>query len=202
MTGSLLELPWEPLPPEHAATLFAAFPGPWCIAGGWALDLFVGKQSRDHGDTDILIARTDLGHLHATLPGWSLYGASGILTPWDEGTELQEHIHDIWCRRGEGPWEFQMMVIETTDDEWIFRRDGRVRGPLDTMILTTDQGLPILAPEIQLLFKSKRPNRPKDERDFATMLPHLDRERRAWLDSALAIVDTENPWRMSLRTES
>ncbi len=200
MTASLLDLPWDPLSPDDVTSLFEPYLGPWCIAGGWALDLFVGEQSREHADIDILIARSDLGHVHATLPGWSLYGASGTLTPWDEGEELPEHIHDIWCRRGEGPWEFQMMVIEMTADGWVFRRDSRIRGPLDSMVVVTDGGLPILAPEIQLLYKSKRPNRPKDERDFATVLPHLGEQRRAWLAGALDRVHPGHPWREALDT--
>jgi hypothetical protein len=202
VTSELLELPWDPLSPEDVVRLFAAFPGRWCIAGGWAVDLFIGKQSRAHSDVDVLIARKDLDRVHAALPGWSLYGASGTLTPWEAGTELQQHIHDIWCRRGDGPWEFQLMVIEMTADEWIFRRDSRVRGSLRDMIQVTEAGIPFLAPEIQLLYKSKRPGRPKDKQDFATVLPSLSLSQREWLDSALAIVDPANPWRTALDTGS
>ncbi|MEZ5040874.1 MAG: hypothetical protein R2828_13340 [Saprospiraceae bacterium] len=39
---------WEPLLPEAAAGLFASYPGTWCIAGGWAIDLFLGKTTRSH----------------------------------------------------------------------------------------------------------------------------------------------------------
>ncbi len=198
MTDSLLDLPWNPLSPGEVSRLFERFPGPWCIAGGWALDLFAGRQSREHSDLDVLVARDDLHRLHAALPGWLLYGASGTLTPWQAGSDLQEHIHDIWCRRGDGPWEFQVMVIDMTAEEWVFRRDDRIRGPLHGMTQTTDAGIPFLAPEIQLLYKSKRPSRPKDEQDFQNVLPSLSPAQRSWLDTALAIVDPENPWRSTL----
>jgi hypothetical protein len=28
---------------------------PWCVAAGWALDLFRGMQTREHGDIEIAI---------------------------------------------------------------------------------------------------------------------------------------------------
>jgi hypothetical protein len=40
---------------------------PWS-AGGWALDLFVGAQSRPHDDLDVRILRRDVLEVLSTLP--------------------------------------------------------------------------------------------------------------------------------------
>ena len=61
------------------------------------------------------------------------------------------------------------MIAETIDDQWLFRRDARLCRPLSTIGRQTEDGLPYLAPEIQLLYKAKAP-RPKDEADFARVL--------------------------------
>ena len=184
---------WNPLSPTGAGALFQDFPGTWCIAGGWAIDLFAGGQSRPHADIDIQIDSNVLPMLHQHLVGWLLYAAHGDLTPWPAGEPFPEEVHDIWCRRPGNKWEFQLMVVELNDREWVFRRDARIRGPRDAMIEWV-AGLPILAPEIQMLYKSKLPNRPKDERDFRHVLPHLTTEKRQWLTSCLILLYGDHPW--------
>jgi hypothetical protein len=47
------------MPVAHAANLMAGVKVPWWFAGGWAIDLFLGKHTWPHGDTDILIRRDD-----------------------------------------------------------------------------------------------------------------------------------------------
>ena len=41
---------WHPMDPAAAARILCAVDVPWWIAGGWALDLFVGTQTRAHKD--------------------------------------------------------------------------------------------------------------------------------------------------------
>ena len=43
---------------EHLG-LIKTFTRPWFVCGGWALDLFIGKQTREHHDLDIGIFRRD-----------------------------------------------------------------------------------------------------------------------------------------------
>lgn len=47
-----------------AAAIMSAFPRPWFVSGGWALDLFVGHVTREHEDLEIGIARADQSLLH------------------------------------------------------------------------------------------------------------------------------------------
>jgi hypothetical protein len=89
------------------------------------------------------------------------------------------------------------MVLDRDADRWLFRRDHRIGGPVADLGVERN-GFPIVAPEVQLLFKSKG-RRPKDERDLARALPLLDDRQKEWLRAALTITDPENPWLERLR---
>lgn len=191
----LEERPWTPLSVEATTSLFAAFPGRWWIAGGWAIDLFVGRQTRKHSDIDVLVIRDDQLHLFDTLAEWELFAADppGTLRPWHGSGPLPPEVHDIWCRpAADAPWALQIMLMDTVEDRWVFRRDRRIGGTLASMTRERD-GAPYLAPEVQLLFKSKG-RRPRDEADLIAALPHLDGRQRQWLRDALELHDPANPW--------
>ncbi|WP_374207484.1 nucleotidyltransferase domain-containing protein [Bradyrhizobium sp. 190] len=49
--------PWKPLNPTEVATVFQEATFPWWIAGGHAIEHFVGRQVRAHADIDILALR-------------------------------------------------------------------------------------------------------------------------------------------------
>jgi hypothetical protein len=40
---------------QHACAVMNDFGAPWGIAGGWALDIFLGVESRPHADVDVSI---------------------------------------------------------------------------------------------------------------------------------------------------
>ncbi len=64
---------WEPLSVQEVAELFAGLTIVWWIAGGRAIDLFVGRETRSHGDTDVLIRRDDQIEVQSYLSGWDLH---------------------------------------------------------------------------------------------------------------------------------
>lgn len=199
----LHELPWDPMPPAEVAGLFRDWDRFWCIAGGWAIDLIHGGQTREHEDTDVLVLRHDADELHNLLPGWELYAADppGTLRLWHAGEPLPEHVHDIWCRpAGSERWQLQLMVMDHDDDTWMFRRDPAIGGPLASLRSVVD-GIPVIAPEVQLLYKSKG-LRPKDVSDFRAILPHLTTEQRQWLRSALTTQAPAHPWLDELGTDA
>ena len=86
------------------------------------------------------------------------------------------------------------MIDETGDGDWISRRDPGIRRPLASIGAASGDGIPCLAPEIQLFYKAKN-LRPKDETDFTAVLPILTEPQRRWLSDALARVHCEHPWR-------
>jgi Aminoglycoside-2''-adenylyltransferase len=200
---------WRPWHPAEVARLFSALTAPWWIAGGWALDLFLGEQTHDHEDIDVQILRRDQQNVREIFRGWDVQEAHPGDLPavwpfreWEAGEALSPKVHDVWCRPNKiAPWVLQLMIAETIDDQWLFRRDARLCRPLSTIGRQTEDGLPYLAPEIQLLYKAKAP-RPKDEADFARVLPFLHGESRQWLAQSLALVHPGHFWLAELTPTS
>ena len=73
------------------------------------------------------------------------------------------------------------------------RRDPSVRRPVAEVSARSASGLPVVVPEIQLLYKAKH-HLEKDEHDFRAALPRLSPEQREWLRRALEIVHPGDPW--------
>lgn len=187
---------WEPASPDEVRELLAAVDAPWWIAGGYAIEFAVGKAFRGHGDVDVLLLRRDQLEAQRALPGWELWAADppGQLRPWESGEILPPEVHDIWCRPdGEEAWRFQFMLDETEGEEWVSRRDPRIRRPISEIGRTNVDGFPYLVPEIQLMYKAKG-SRPKDEQDFAAALPILTSEQRQWLRDAMTMAYGQHPW--------
>lgn len=58
---------WAPLSPAEVSDLLRDLSVPWWVAGGWAIDLIVGKQTRPHADIDVQFLRADQRAVQATL---------------------------------------------------------------------------------------------------------------------------------------
>jgi hypothetical protein len=186
----MTELEWEPLRPDAAQELLARLDVPWFVAGGWALDLFLGDE-RPHGDLDIALLRRDASELPSALPDWELRLAlDGRVEPWaGEGVAAGS----IWARPCDaGRWWLEFVLEDVDGDTWSYRRDARVTRPLAELAWGRD-GLRVVAPEVVLLFKS-RLSGVHDADDFARTLPSLDERARAWLASALATSHPDHPW--------
>jgi len=192
---------WKPATPTEVAEIFSGCQAQWWIAGGYAIELAIGRPIRDHVDIDVLMLRRDQLAVQQALPGWQWQAADppGSLRPWQPGERLPVGVHDIWCRPGPGkPWRIQVMLDESSGRDWVSRRDERIRRPITSIGLVTVGGIPYLAPEIQLFYKAK--NRcSKDETDFAAALPVLTKPQRQWLSDALGLVyGPGHPWRARL----
>lgn len=187
---------WDPAPLTEVAALFRGLKTPWWVAGGRAVELAVGHRVREHGDTDVLMLRRDQLAVQQALPDWKWWAADppGSLRPWAAGEVLPESVHDVWCQPGPGePWRVQIMLDESRRQEWVSRRDPRVRRPVRTLGLVSADGIPYLAPEVQLFYKAKEP-RPKDEADLTAVLPTLTARQRHWLVRALSRAYGPHPW--------
>ena len=188
---------WDPLLPAEAAAELVGLPCRWWLAGGWAIDLYLGHQRRPHADLDVLILRAEQSAVQRHLAGWDLHAADppGTLRPWAGGEILGPRVHDVWCRRSaSSPWSLQLMIDDTLDDHWVYRRDSRIRRPLaDLYGPASTPERPVLSPEIQLLYKSARP-RDKDEADFHAVVEALCAPQRRWLRESLATVSAGHTW--------
>lgn len=181
--------------PLKVWSLMRDFKPDWFIAGGWAIDLYLEKETRQHEDVEIAIFRKDQIALQNYLDGWVLKKAvNGVLSKWNRDERLELPIHEIHCfNETAEPQSLEFLLNETDGAEWLFRRNVKVTKPLSKLSLTSNLGMKFLCPEIVLLYKSKNP-RPKDEQDFEITLKRLDVESNEWLRNALIICDSEHHW--------
>jgi hypothetical protein len=184
---------WDPLSVTATIDTFRDAPFRWWLSGGHALELHLGRSWRYHDDTDVGINRRDIGALPSVLAEWDLHvAAAGRLEPW-KGGQLQAALHqnNLWCRRHhDGPWQLDVTIGEGDDELWVYRRDPSLQVPWAQAVLQTPDGVPYLAPVLQLLFKSKD-RRDKDDTDARQVIPELDRERR---DQLARLLPTDHPW--------
>ena len=183
---------------ESIATLLSPLEMTWGFCGGWAIDLFLNRFTRSHKDVDIAILRRDQHLLFAFLRqrGWALEQAvDGKLHPFEEDEFLRLPVHAIWCRKAEARPDFLEVLLNESDrDQFVFRRDPRVRCRLNEAFVLAPSGLPILAPEIALLYKSNALSSPENGLDFQWALPQLNAQRRRWLAEALGMLSLTHPW--------
>jgi len=188
----------------EAVEIFVRFKKPWYVAGGWAIDLHAGRISRAHADVDLLVLRCDQSEVQALLkdcnPQKVLPHPEGLLNcgtlaPWRAGEHLELPIHQVSAER-DGR-KVEVMFGETSGDEWLYRRNPTVRHPLLSLGFHSPSGIPYLAPEIVLLFKSKH-MRSHDRADFETALPMLAADARKWLRDALEKTSPGHEWAMKL----
>jgi hypothetical protein len=179
---------------ERVSELMREFHRPWAIAGGWSIDLFLGRQTREHADVDVAILRRDQVALQALLDGGRVEKVvEHQLRPWMAAEWLALPIHEVHATLGDGfHVEFLLNEFDPETDEWVFRRDDRVRLPFADAI-RGDAAVPYLAPEVVLLFKSKYEDA-KEDGDFRAALPRLEPHQRLWLRNALAMTAPNHRW--------
>lgn len=198
---------------RRARSVMDGFPGPWWLAGGWALEPAEGEPSRPHLDLDVALLREDASRLASHLHAFDLRRArNGRLLPW-EGGRLEGGDHQVWARPRDGTspqrWQdfaadpgFVEFLFEDLDAEgrFVFRRDGSVRAPIERL------GSPggFLSPEVALLYRAKAlleddaGRRSTAHFDFEHVLSRLEREQRAWLHDAIGRVHDGHPWLRAL----
>ncbi len=171
---------------REVAELFAAYRGSWWIAGGWAVDLHVGRVRRPHSDVDVQVLARELG-LFA-----EAFGDRGPVVTDRRTGDCRPWVYPQTVEPGRetltlsgGPPQLEVLVAEADGTDWVFHRGRRARRPLAGLTLTGIGGLPYISPEVVLLFKS-RDERDKDEQDFQALAPLLTAEQRDWLAPRLA----------------
>ncbi len=180
---------WEAWRPEDVAERLADVGVPWRVSAGWAIDLFLGGERREHEDLELAVPADRFGEIAAALPELDFHVVTrGLAAPVAEAGELMETIHQTWgLDRPANRWRVDVFREPFDEDGWIARRDESIRLPYDELIEHTPDGIPYERPEVALLFKAKHA-RAKDEADLAAVLPRLAPERRAlladWIERA------------------
>lgn len=184
--------------PDQVAALFGEYPEQWWIAGGWAIDLFLGQQTREHEDVDVAILRDDERNFRAHLDSWELWPGLGNsqleARPITLDKTLPTEREVLWCRpNATTNWAFELLLNKTTGEDWVFKRNENIYRPLEQLGSITEDGIPYLNPEIVLLFKAKNLY-DKDRHDFEQARPQLRPDARDWLREALHIAHPGHTW--------
>lgn len=184
--------PWHPIALSHR---LAGTSMPWCVVGGWALDLWHGYQTRDHEDLEFTILSGNLAAVRQLFEGVAFYTvADGIIRHLPAGKDPPPDIAQIWCLDvREQCWRADMMIERGTPETWVCKRDPAIVRPRAEVVATTSDGIPYLKPAAVLLFKAKH-RRDKDDFDFEIALPKLDARERLWLRICLETIHPGHGW--------
>ena len=171
----------------------------WAVAGGWAIDLWLGRQTREHHDVEVAVRRRDQAEVHAALGDrWEFFcldpPGSGW-RPWN-GIVVQPPAFQLQARSP--AIEFDVFTESADQTAWYFRRDDRITLPLSGVTTRSASGIPVIRPEIQLLYMAKTMEA-KNVQDFDVARPRLDHHASSWLADALAITLPDHQWIVELR---
>jgi hypothetical protein len=182
--------------------LLRCYSWPWWVCGGWAVDLQLGRQTREHKDIEIAILRRDLPQLreHFGAAQWEVVGRAaegtgggvGGLRPLAAGENPAANEHELYVELP-AYGRLEVLLNEVEGGQWRYRRAERVGLPLNRLGCVSADGIAYLAPEVVLLYKSKG-MREIDAQDFDALLPVLSAEQRAWLREALQTAHPGHAW--------
>ena len=185
---------------KEVSDLLKPCPQQWWIAGGWAIDGFLGGVTRKHGDVDVAILQREEAALRSYLDSqgievWPGLGNGQALdSPIHPGEQLPSGTKVLLCRTSpKDDWSFECLINKTDENEWVFFNDDRVRRPLTEIGFVGQDDIPYLNPEIVLLYKAKN-RRDKDEYDFTLAAPRLSKQARSWLAVSVGIVHPDHSW--------
>jgi hypothetical protein len=171
----------------------------WAVAGGWAIDLWSGEQTREHHDVEVIVRRCDQAVVHARLVRrrelYCLDPPGSGWRPWN-GVPIEPPAFQLGARSS--TYEFDIFAETTEQEVWFFRRDARITRPVSAVTMHNATGIPIVRPEVQLLYMAKAME-DKNLRDFETARPELGDDDAHWLADALSVTLPDHPWIRALR---
>ncbi|GHV11267.1 hypothetical protein FACS1894219_02150 [Clostridia bacterium] len=202
----------------------------YTFCGGFALELFLGKPIRKHGDIDVSAFWRDRDKiiLYMQSLGWNVYEMCG--------GGLAHHITDIadqikakrniFCFKddcelvtlslasepnmftldfdhiGQSKLNFiEFLFNDSENGYFLYSRNKEILLPLDKAILHSND-IPYLAPEFVLLYKSGDTEREGYQIDFDSVYFEMNTEQRVWLVNALQLMfPTGHKWLLSEKEE-
>ena len=187
----------------------------YAICGGHAIDIFVGKETRQHKDLDVAVFWDERNKIidYMLKDKWDIYEPCGndLFHKIIEINEQKRIKSNIWCVKPENKHysftknknkmytvDFDNSVqIELDYIEFLFdtRRDGYFlyRRNQDIMLKIDDailykNNIPYLAPEFVLLYKSTSVGFESNQQDFENALIKINEKQLAWLYNVLKIM--------------
>src|SRR6185295_11707078 len=102
---------WEPWRPEQVAVLLEGVEAPWYVAAGWAVELFLGEERREHEDLEIAVPRVRFPEISERLSAFELFVPDsdltdpGLVWPLARAPSALAGHHQTWVREPEnGRW--------------------------------------------------------------------------------------------------
>lgn len=192
---ALDENAWDAWAPDQLFEHLRGINAHWYIVGGWALDLWHGQQTRAHDDLEFAVLPKDARQVMAGLSSLAFFAAQNGALNYQAGD--QALLGDVWQYWGADmrarAWRVDMMLERGTPYVWRYKRAPDLCQARACAVRQTLDGIPYLAPANVLLFKAKH-CRAKDEQDFSTALPKLDRFERANLRAWLSELHPNHAW--------
>jgi len=98
----------------HSITsLMSGFNKTWFFAGGWAIDLFIGRETRQHQDIEIALFRKDQLNLKEYLKEWDFKKViKGKFYAW-ENEFLELPIHEVHALNKSNGDKLEVLLNET-----------------------------------------------------------------------------------------
>ena len=188
---------------------------PWAVCGGFALDMFLDKDTRTHGDIDICVFEKDRKNIfhHMLQNNWLVYEfrGNGKVRPLDVAS-ASEPGRNLMCTNGEcdivkfypcdeegllwyeffhtGIKEFyylEFLFNTIAENNFVFDKNKGIHREISKAILF-NEGIPFLAPEIVLLYKSTQSEKAEYNFDFQQVFSHMNNEQKSWFSQSLDVL--------------
>src|SRR6266508_340243 len=211
MNGGPMTFPTRTLQELLAVCHFLSdFPGRWWLGGGWAIDAWLGRQTREHEDIEICVVRADQPAIYACCHDWQYFTpVDNEWAPIPTGTLLVAPQSMLQLQRTPAttitipdlPPTFEFLLNDTTNGEWIQHDEPEVRLPLNSIYGDTPLGIPAAISELVLLHKAWTVERAKDDHDFQQIHKQLRAGQRAWLTNHIVRTRPQHRWLPILEAE-
>ena len=183
----------------------------YAICGGFALDLFTGRDMRIHGDIDVCAFEKGKNAIvqHMVSNGWSIYEFQGqgivrlvnSIKDCQKGRNLMclksdcEIVKFYPCGKGDGYFLHKFFHTGITDFNYVeflfnttngssFIFKGRIKRDLSKAILHRND-IPYLSPELVLLYKASDFEREWYQFDLEETIIAMNDEQKSWFYSSL-----------------
>ncbi|SHO45636.1 nucleotidyltransferase domain-containing protein [Anaerocolumna xylanovorans] len=201
---------------EEAVKLLKGQNFEFAICGGFAIDLFLGYESRKHGDIDILAYWNDRNSiiLHMQSKGYCVYEmlGGGMAHHITDVNNQQYEKRNIFCSTndcelvhlaptdkkdiyiidfyhiGQTKMNFIEFLFNDKDEKnFLYARNKNIKRELSKAILHSGD-ISYLAPELLLLYKSTDIEREGYQEDFEFAFSKMSNEQKVWLNNSLKIM--------------
>jgi len=192
----------------------------YAFCGGYAIDLFLNKQTRSHGDVDVMTYRKYRDDIIVYMQsiGYTVYemigdGKAHLISDISDQFKIKRNIA---CVKENSPKAvltktekqdifyidfpdipqcksdfIEFLFNDRTDTHFLYARNQEIKRDIDKAILFSDD-IPFLSPELCLLYKSTDTERAGYQHDYEVAKAVMNEEQKAWLNHALTVIYNGN----------